>query len=555
MEVNAFETAYKRLNLAQKEAVDTIEGPVMVVAGPGTGKTQILTLRIANILKNTDTSPESILALTFTESGARAMRERLRSYIGAEAYRVSIHTFHGFAENLIRAYPDAYKKVVGGRPAREIEKVEILESILESGEVKLLKPIGNTSFYIPHISRSISKMKQEYITPDNFSKIINEQEKELSLITKIHEKGAHKGKVRSEYQKKEKGINKNRELLFVYKTYEVLLEDRKLYDFDDMILETVSALKDNEDMLRDLQETYQYILADEHQDVNGSQNEILDILTSYHEQPNLFVVGDEKQAIFRFQGASLENFLYFEDRFNDTKTISLTKNYRSGQNILDSAHSLISTDTGPAANLRVPLTAEVVGKSDVERRRFSHQAVEDEWLLSSVKKLAKTDVELNEIAVIVRTNREVEDITVRLRKNGVAVNASADGDILSHPVTNTVRALIDAVIETGNEEGLFKILHGAYWNIPTDDLVRIFSSRSFNEPIFGILKDEEKLKTLGVINISESFRVTEVLDTARKMNSSNAPHHVLEYILKESGYLDELMKTDPLGGGRVIRRL
>ncbi len=123
----------------------------MVIAGPGTGKTQILTLRIANILKLTDTAPENILALTFTEAGAHAMRERLHKYIGQRAYRVHIHTFHEFAGTLISRYPDAYDRAVGGKPATDLEKVSILETIIETEGIRALRPHGNHSFYIKPI--------------------------------------------------------------------------------------------------------------------------------------------------------------------------------------------------------------------------------------------------------------------------------------------------------------------------------------------------------------------------------------------------------------------
>jgi DNA helicase-2/ATP-dependent DNA helicase PcrA len=293
MEKDVFQDAYNRLNPAQREAVDTIEGPVMVIAGPGTGKTQILTLRIAHILRTTDVGPDAILALTFTEAGARAMRERLTTYIGQSAYRVSILTFHEFAGSLIKQYPDSYTRAVGGRPATDLEKVRILQNIIETEGMKDLRPHGNPSFYIKPIQSAIGEMKREYITPDTFAAIIENQEKELLVTPQFHEKGAHKGKVRSEYQKLEKGIGKNKELLFIYRAYDAILTEERLYDFDDMIFETVEALTMNEDMLRDLQERYHYILADEHQDVNGAQNRILELLASFHERPNLFVVGDE----------------------------------------------------------------------------------------------------------------------------------------------------------------------------------------------------------------------------------------------------------------------
>ncbi|MES2966268.1 MAG: ATP-dependent helicase, partial [Patescibacteria group bacterium] len=272
-----FNQAYQALNDAQKEAVDTIEGPVMVIAGPGTGKTQILTLRIANILLKTDTDPTSILALTFTESGAAAMRTRLHKYIGVRAYQVPIYTFHGFADRLIREYPDAYERIVGGKPASDIEKISIIESILDNPSIKKLRPSGDPTYYVQPILRIIGELKKEYISPDALATLVAEQENELEGMEKTHSKGAHKGKVRGDYTKMEQIVVKNRELIHIYRLYQTHLREQKLYDFEDMIAETVVALTNNEDMVRDLQEQYQYLLADEHQDVNGSQNKILEL--------------------------------------------------------------------------------------------------------------------------------------------------------------------------------------------------------------------------------------------------------------------------------------
>ena len=552
----AFNAAYASLNTEQKNAVDTIEGPVMVVAGPGTGKTQILTLRIANILIQTDVPPESILALTFTESGAKAMRERLRRYIGAAAYQVPIYTFHGFAEQLISRYPDSYRRVIGGRPANDLEKITLLESILDNSKIKLLRPMGNPQYYVPHILRIIGQLKQEYITADAFADIIAQQETELQGIEQIHEKGAHKGKVRGEYSKKEKSVNRNHELLLVYRQYEALLSEQKLYDFDDMIVETIKALTTDENMLRDLQEQYQYILADEHQDVNGSQNKILELLAAFHDSPNIFAVGDEKQAIYRFQGASLENFLYFTQQFPGTKVISLTSNYRSGQPILDAAHSLVEVaEDGPLKDLRVPLEAKAVVGAHVTKRTFVHQAVEDMWLIKEVQAQLDAGVEHKEIAVIVRTNKEVETVSAFLRKAGFPVTASADGDILQHPVTQAVQGLINAVITEKNEQALFTVLHGAYWGISISDLVKVLSARSYDVSLWDILSDVSLLESLNVEDIDALQKVVAVIEAAREKEVHEAPHRVLEYVLQQSGFLTHLMKHDPFEGTRVLRRL
>ncbi len=555
MNNSLFTEAYNRLNPEQRDAVDTIEGPVMVIAGPGTGKTQILTLRIANILQKTDVQPENILALTFTKSGVRAMKERLAQYIGAPAYRVHIHTFHEFAGELIRTYPDAYERAVGGKPISELEKISLIESILETPTLKLLRPSGNVQFYVKPILSALSLMKQEYITESKFLEIIEAQQMILDETPKIHEKGAHKGKVRSEYIEREKSVNKNRELLFVYRAYESALATQKQFDFDDMIFETVHALEQNEDMLLTLQEQYQYLLADEHQDVNGSQNKILELLASYHERPNIFVVGDEKQSIYRFQGASLENFLFFGEKFPHTKTIALTSNYRSVQDVLDIAHELITVHTGPSADLRIPLSAHRTEDASISKSVWSHEAVEHEYIVDSIKELISNGTPKEEIALIFRTNREVEDCATYLRKNDIEAEASADGDILQHPITTSVRTLIGAVTNPYTERYLFEVLQSGYMGVSAQDLVRILSSRSYSRSLASIIDDADFLLSLGISERERFTRITQMLLSARERMDVDAPHRVLEYILQESGFLEYTIASNPTEGGRVIRRL
>jgi len=551
---SAYTDAYQMLNTAQKQAVDTIEGPVMVIAGPGTGKTQILTLRIANILLQTDTAPESIIALTFTESGAKAMRKRLISYIGAAAYRVEISTFHAFAQKLIARYPDAYPQIVGGQPATDIDKIQIIEAILTDSSLKTLRPSGNPEYYVKPLMGMLSDLKREYITPDGLNQMIIEQETALLEIEQFHEKGAHKGKERGEYKDALKSIDKNRALLQVYRLYETSLREHRLYDFDDMIVETVQALADNEDMLRDLQERFQYLLADEHQDVNGSQNRILELLANYHQSPNIFVVGDEKQAIFRFQGASLENFLYFETHFKNTTVISLTENYRSGQAILDASHDLVAVTEGPLTKLRIPLQAAAVSESSVTIREFSHQAVEDSWIVATVQQEIDAGISPEDIAIIVRGNREVEDISAALRAAGISAAASAESDILHHPITHTIEQLLRAV-SSADEGALFTVLHGAYWGVSQTDIAKVCAAQNYKLKLSDLVTSPERLQEIGVADVAAVQRIADVLQNARSKNGIAAPHQILAQLLDESGLKDYALQTDPYGAARIIRRL
>lgn len=551
-----FYQAYQNLNPGQKQAVDTIEGPVMVIAGPGTGKTQILALRVANILMKTDTKPENILALTFTDAGAHAMRERCRRYIGEEGYRVVIRTFHSLAEELIRNYPDAYPDIIGRRPAGDIERTAILENIIEGAEIDLLRPAGDPFYYIKKIPSAIADLKKENVSPDNLTALINQLEETYSAMPKFHEKGVHKGKIRADYQKNEKHISKLRELAVVYRLYEAALTEKRLFDFEDMIVKTVLALRENEDMLRDLQETYQYILADEHQDVNEGQNQILELLASYHEQPNIFVVGDEKQSIYRFQGASLRNFLYFEQRFPGTRVISLTDNYRSSQAILDASHSLIQSDDEDLKKLRVPLKAARVSNNfKPQLRTFSHEAVEDDWVISQVKETIAEGIPMEEIAIILRNNKDVLRFTDLLRQSSIDAKPSADNDILDHPLTLAIENLLRAVGRPNDQEALFDLLLSDAFDIQKEDAIALILSRTSNWPIGRLFFDAEKIDSLDLRAAEKVKRVAEILKTAAKKSLIEPPHYILQFLLKETGLLDRLIATDPIESVRVLRRL
>lgn len=552
---SGFDEAYAMLNDEQKRAVDTIDGPVMVIAGPGTGKTQILTLRIANILKSTDTPPESILALTFTESGAKAMRNRLRYFIGVEAYRIPIYTFHGFAGQLIKAYPDAYERIIGGRPASDIEKVQCIEAILSDVTIKKLRPSGNPAYYVKPILHTIQDLKKENISPAALQTIIQQQEAQLGDIEQYHAKGAHKGKVRGEYTKLAAAIEKNHELQYVYARYEALLAEQSLFDFEDMMVLTVAALEQDESMLRDLQEQYLYVLADEHQDVNGAQNRILDLLASYHDQPNIFVVGDEKQAIYRFQGASLDNFLYFEHRFSNTTVIPLTKNYRSSQGILDTAHELVKVESGPLAALRVPLTAATDEPATISYVTHGTVFSEHAQLIENIKQELKDGTPPSEVAIIVRTNQEVEAIAAELTQAGIAVSATAEKDVLSHPITHAVEALIATVIGDTPESGLFTLLQSPFTNISLPDSIKVLSSRARGESLYQYIFEETKLRECGVASTEAFLVIGAWVNSARAKMVIESPLRVVAYIVEASGLRDHVVQHDPVAGGALLRRL
>ena len=480
MSEQSFSAQYKRLNDEQRRAVDTIEGPVMVIAGPGTGKTQILTLRIANILKQTDTPPDAILALTFTESAAAGMRRRLIEIIGSAAYRVRLHTFHGYANNVIERFPDAFPRIVGARAVSDVERVMLMQEIIAETPLELLRPFGDPTHYVQPSLQKISELKRENLLPDDYAKLCDERESQFAGIEDLyHTKGAHKGSMKGAYAVRAKRLARDRELIAVYRAYEEALAKRRLYDYEDMIVEVVRALERDRDVLLPLQEEAQYILADEHQDANASQNRLLELLAGFHEHPNLFVVGDEKQAIYRFQGASLANFAGFLKAYPDAQVIALQNNYRSTQDILDSAHALmqhapvIEGITRPklksagSAAATSPLQGERVGVRGVggpcvRAALLPTPADERAFVAEEIKALLGEGVEPADIAVLCRTNRDTEAISEVLARHGVPTVVASNRDAFSDYSIRQFISLLAAVANYGDDSVLVPALHSPF---------------------------------------------------------------------------------------------
>ncbi len=511
----------------------------MVVAGPGTGKTQILTLRIANILRKTDTSPDSILALTFTEAGVVAMRKRLVEIMGSEAYRVGIYTFHGFANDLIRRYPDEYPRIVGSKSINDIDKIRILKEIIKSEKLERLKPFGDPFYYLHSIRSAVSKLKRENIDSNEARARVKKEKEEYAGIADLrYESGPHKGAMRGKYRNLEKQIEKDEELALVYKRYEEELCNRKLYDYEDMITETVHALERKRDFLLQLEEQYQYILADEHQDANNSQNRLLELLSSFHKSPNLFLVGDEKQAIYRFQGASLENFLYFAKQFPDALVIQLSKNYRSRQPILNASHSLIEKGVRGEHERDKPLESNMVGKEEpISVISFSRSEFEYAYIASDIKRLISEGVEPSEIAILYRNNNDVVPILPALEREGVPYAVESDQNVLADKDIEKFISLLRAVHFFGREECLIRVLYIDFLNIDPLDIYKILRFRSREHvPLPDLMKSEEMLRSAKVEGVKEVKDIYRKLSSWSIFASNHGILESLEVIANESGF-------------------
>ena len=503
----------------------------MVIAGPGTGKTSILTLRIANILDKTDTSPENILALTFTESGVFAMRKKLLELIGTSAYKVNINTFHGFCNETIKQFPERFPRIIGSTSITEIEQITIMEKIIENNDFSIIKPFGDIFYYIKPALSEIKNLKKDDISPEKFQGLIKKQESDFEEIPeKIHIKGAHKGKMKGEFIKLKEKIEKNKELCRLYAEYEKSLIKEKFYDFEDMIVEVVRTLRKDNDLLLILQESYQYILADEHQDANNIQNAILELLSNFHSNPNLFIVGDEKQAIYKFQGASLDNFLYFKRIYKNAKLINLEDNYRSNQTILDASHSLIENNKKIENQERIKLQSKTkTDKEPIHIYELSNPGEEYNFIIQDIENKIKSGISAGEIVVLFRENRDVFPLAKLFSKTSIPYIIESDDDILKNENIRKLLIIFECIQDLSNEEKLAKVLFIDFFKL---NIIEIYKA----------ITDSRQNK-IALIDIAlEKFP-----DLVHKLSSWSSKSKNISFldlfslIVRESGYIDYIL--------------
>ncbi|MEK7208917.1 MAG: ATP-dependent DNA helicase [Patescibacteria group bacterium] len=511
---------YCALNPAQKQAVDTIDGPVMIIAGPGTGKTLVLTLRIANILRQTDLPPDAILALAFTRSAVAALRARLVEIIGSVGYRVKIHTFHSFCNEIIKTYPEYFPRIIGATAALPVDQIGIMKEVINAARLKLLKPFGAPDYYLYPALEAIDRLKKENITPRELEKLLRGSE--------INRK-----------------LERNRELLKLYRGYETKLEQRRLYDFNDMVMEVIKVLAADRDFRTELQEEFQYLLADEHQDANQGQNELLHWLTDFSDRPNLFIVGDAKQAIFQFQGASLDNFNYFRRLYPTAKIITLTDNYRSRQSILDAAHSLIKSSHGLDQAALAPLRAAGGGINSakiggITLRVFSNEAAEFNWLAQSIKEKLKSGLTADRLAVIFRDNRDAEPMVEIFEQENIPFIVESETNVLRDIDLRKLILLFRTIHYFGADDWLKQTLHLDFLNLPPLAVWRLITDgQKLKRPLYELLRSSfprfyQKLERWHRLSHNANF--TDLFGRVL------AESHFLPYLLKKAAAADKLEK-------------
>lgn len=548
--MSEYESAFKALNNRQKQAVEKIDGPVLVIAGPGTGKTQLLSTRVGYILKNTDALPQNILCLTFTEAGVDAMRSRLTQFLGQAAYDINISTYHKFGSDLIKRYPE-YADMYEFEPIDEVGADGLIREILASSSYA--NPLKSADTYARDLKTFISDAKRALMTPEDLLAVAKSNQEFIASASKVTtsvlkdfvrigktsyaifeellnklstveagaqtpvnnlksmaieeltlalEDSADSGNTKSITAWKNDWLAKdvNAKFIFdgkqtnlkieaaahIYASYQALMEERKLYDYDDMILRAIKALEAHPDFKFTLAEQYLYLMLDEFQDTNAAQFRIVELLSDNpvnEGSPNILAVGDDDQAIYAFQGAELTNMARFASLYKNVKVISLKDNYRSHADILDVAHVVggqiserLHTQFGDVEKVLEAANPKLPAKAEVAHHQFISDAAQNAWIAKEAKALIKSGVEANEIAVLAPKHKYLTPLVAYFSAQTIPLRYEKRENILNRPITRMLEQMsrLAVALKAGEQSGLdelwAEVLSYDFWEIKTEDI-------------------------------------------------------------------------------------
>jgi DNA helicase II / ATP-dependent DNA helicase PcrA len=567
-----FADEYQKLNPQQRKAVDTIEGPVMVIAGPGTGKTQILAARIGKILLDTDVLPQNILCLTYTDAGTIAMRKRLVTFIGADAYKVNIYTFHAFCNDVIQDNLQLFEKT-SLDAVSALESIQLFKTLIDAFPKNhpLKRYRGDVYYEINNLKSLFSAMKREGWRPEFINQKIEEYIGDLpnrdEYIAKRAVAAFKKGDVRTDKIEEEKEkMEKLKAAVNEFDNYQTLMRKKDRYDFDDMINWVIKVFEENTAVLSNYQEKFQYLLVDEYQDTSGTQNKLVSLLINYWDEPNVFVVGDDDQSIYRFQGANVENMDGFMNKYNNMLAIVLENNYRSTQPILDISKTLIEKNEErlikkkPALNLTKNLIA-----SNTKINGLTNQPVINEYnsvkeemagITNQVFDLVQQKIEPGKIAVIYKENKYGEELAKYLRLKGIPVYSKRSINILENAFIKKLVQLLRYLnaehdIPYGGDEMLFEILHYDFYNTPPIEIAKLtveVNSKKYSGELTSIRKllfdkANKPAKDLFDTGINENLKKTSKIIEQLIADVSNVTlQQLFANIIQHGGVLPYIMQ-------------
>ena len=561
-------------NAKQQQAIDIIDGPVMLLAGPGTGKTFTIIERIKKILAR-GVEPEKILCLTFTNAAANEMKKRIEEELNVISCDVQIFTYHSFCCSIIEEFPEDFEIPSNYKTMNDsIARAFICECISEIDPVYFRTDKNDPYYYVNKIKNRIDAIKQNRLTKEKFFKNLERNKDWMPEIKRLEEviddveQGRNKRIKKPPYDKKESAIKKveqAKELWKFYELYQQKMDNERYLDFNDMINLVLEKFESSPSFLHEIANRYEHILVDEYQDTNKSQNDIVIALSHALDTENIFVVGDDDQIIYRFQGAKLDTIENYLKEFPKTQIICLTENMRSTQSILDAARGIIDQDPLSLANsnkfkdkdgnpINKNLTAvnkEVIAKD--KPVRFYKYADDMQELTEIVKEIeelinsddcprsSKTGEKLySEIAVLTRSNVEAQAFGEMLKLRNIPFELKDGKDIFTIPAVNILYFYIQFLIEPELfSHRIFELLVSKPFAINPKDYCILYNEISKGSTFIEVLRNMDK----SIV----PDKLKDFLETYDYLTDYKAKENIKNTILEignKTGIFDYYLNTD-----------
>ena len=494
---------YDTLNARQKEAVFHTEGPLLLLAGAGSGKTRVITHRIAYLIEEMGVRPWNILAITFTNKAAAEMRTRVDDIAGFGSDQIWVSTFHSMCVRILRRHSDR----LGFDTSFTIYDTDDQKTVMKEVCKKL--EIDTKQMKERTLMGMISKAKDELISPEEFA---------LNAM----------------------GDYKQQKVAAVYKEYQDALKKNNAMDFDDLIVKTVELFKNCPEILENYQERFQYICVDEYQDTNTAQFELVRLLASKYR--NLCVVGDDDQSIYKFRGANINNILDFEKVFSDAKVIKLEQNYRSTQNILDAANGVIKN------NIERKDKALWTNQGEGERlhyRQFDTAFEEAEYIAFDIlKKRRNQDADYGDCAILYRTNAQSRILEERFVREGIPYELVGGTNFYARKEIKDMLAYLKTIDNGKDDLAVKRIINVPKRGIGAATLNKVQEyADEENLSFFDAMCRADQIYTLGksgvklapFVNMIQVFRSKVKVYGLKKL---------MEDILETTGYIEYLKETE-----------
>lgn len=532
----------KILNQEQLRAIKFGSGPLLVIAGAGTGKTTVITERIKYLITSEKVKPSEILALTFTEKAAQEMEERVDQIVPFGYTQMWISTFHSFGDRILR--DEALH--IGLDPhyvlLSEAESLLFLKSNLFKLKLDYFRPAGNPFKFLHGLLTHFSRLKDEDVSPQQY----------LAYVKKLSEKFRIQN---LEFRIEKEEIKRTQELARVYQQYEELKTKNGLMDFGDLISQTLHLFRTRKNVLAEYRKKFKYLLVDEFQDTNIAQNELIMLLAGTGKKANLTVVADDDQSIYKWRGAAISNVLQFRKNYPQTKIITLTTNYRSTQEILNRAYDLIQYNNPDRLEVQEKINKKLVASKNIvgEKIKFFYgNRVENEadLVAQEIKKLTQANkrpglterpglykYEYSDIAILLRANNHAEPFTRALLRLGIPFQFLGPGRLLRQEEVKDLIAYLRVLYNFEDNVAFFRVLSLPILQISPRDIATLRSySKKYNLSLFEAAEAVDKLRVTesGKTNIQ---KLVKIIHKHLKLMPTQSAGQILYYFLEDTGML------------------